>query len=51
MCNPKDSSSSHLCGYMSDKEFPETIMIKIFRAKIALDFQRIEEKNSGVNDE
>ena len=36
MRNPKDSFSSHLCGYMSDEEFPKATMMKILRAKIAL---------------
>ena len=51
MRNPKDSFSSHLCGYMSDEEFPKTIMMKIFRAKIALDFHCTEETNFGLDNE
>ena len=51
MRNPKDSFSSHLCGYMSDEEFPKAIMMKILRAKIALDFYRTEETNFGLGNE
>ena len=36
MRNPKHSFSSHLCEYMSDEEFPKATMMKILRAKIAL---------------
>ena len=45
MRNPKKSFSSYLCGYMSDEVFPKAIMMYILRAKIALDFHRIVEKN------
>ena len=51
MRNPKDSFSSHLCGYMSDEEFPKAIMMKILRAKIALDFYRTEETNFCLDNE
>ena len=51
MRNPKDSFSSHLCGYISDEEFPKGIMIKILRAKITLDFHRTEETNFGLDNE
>ena len=48
MRNPKYSFSSQLCGYMRDIEFPKAIMMHILRAKIALDFQQIEERNFGL---
>ena len=51
MQNPKDSCSSHLCGYMSDEEFSKTIMMNILRAKIALDFRRTVETNVGLDSE
>ena len=51
MRNPKDSFSSNLCGYMSDEEFPKATMIKILRAKIDLDFYRIEETNFAFDSE
>ena len=38
MRNPKESFSSHLFGYILDEEFPKATMMKILRAKIALDF-------------
>ena len=51
MRNPKDSFSSHLCGYMSYEEFPKEIMMKILHAMIALDFHRTEEKKIGLDHE
>ena len=51
MRNPKDSFSSHLCGYLSDEEFPKAIMMEILRAKIALDFHRTEGTNVGLDNE
>ena len=49
MRNPKYLFSSHLCGYLSDEEFPKAIMMKILRTKIALDFHRTEETNVGLD--
>ena len=51
MRNPKDSISSKLCSYMSDKAFSKIIMMHILRAKIALDFQQTEERNFGLDRE
>ena len=51
MLNPKDSFSSHLCGYMSDEEFPKATTMKILRAKIALKFYSTEESNFGLINE
>ena len=51
MRNPKDSISSQLCSYMSDKAFSKTIMMHILRAKIALYFQQTEERNIGLEHE
>ena len=47
MRNPKDSISSKLCSYMSDKAFSKIIMMHILRAKISLYFQQTEERNIG----
>ena len=46
--NKKDSCSSHLSNYMSDKEFLKAIMMKIHRAKIALCFYHTVETNIGI---
>ena len=51
MRNPKDSFSSHLCGYMSDEEFPKATMMKILRTKITLKFHCTEESNFGLDNE
>ena len=32
--NPKDSFSSHLCGFMSDEEFPKATMMKSFMLRL-----------------
>ena len=47
--DPKDSFSSHKCGYMSDEEFPKANMMKILRARIDLKFQSTEETNFGLD--
>ena len=49
--NSKYLFSSHLCGYMSDEEFPKAITMKILRAKIDLNFHRIEETYFGLDNE
>ena len=51
MRNPKDSFSIHLCGYMSDEEFPKATMMKILRTKIALKFHSTDESNFGLDNE
>ena len=40
-----------MCVYISDEEFPKAIMMKIIRAKIALNFHSIEETNFGLDNE
>ena len=51
MRNSKASFSNYLCGYMSDEEFPKVNMMKILRAKIALNFHRTKETNFGLDNE
>ena len=51
MRNPKDSFLSHLCGYMSDEGFPKETIMKIPRAKFALNFHRTEANNVGLDNE
>ena len=51
MRNPKHSFSSHLCEYISDETFPKTILMKILRAKITLDFHCTVETNFGLDNE
>ena len=49
MCNPKDLLSRHLRWYLLYKNFLKAIMMKVLRAKIALDFHRTKKTNIGLD--